>query len=640
MSTLLSSYNLRKRKRVYFFPKDDSDELNDLLESSEEYVDGNEGTDLDTSLEVEEDSDGEEISSSEEEMPNELVETIRNNIRIKCPSLDIPDSALDDFVGKAISAVASKDLAEEELDEYQQEECSTIREEIEKRMPSISKILSSPTTFNEKRMAIQLYDVMDQTMPNTDEYLALYNTFQLILSTKDQLSKEEKIYFTQLKKSIENDIPTLNQILSSQLPRSKKKEAIKLYNVMIHTDIFSLERIKLEKHIENLLSSEKYFIESKLNIEEFEKKEKEYKRKAVLSDVELQAKIFNLDASEEVKIRTYELYLKMKTHEVGSSEAASFKDKIVWATSLPHRRLKISNLNGLTPSQYCDSVRRRLDEKLYGLLDVKENIIRMVNNRLYNPKAEAMLGLKGHPGVGKTAIAQSLSYALDLPFERISLGGMVDASIFRGSDNVWVGSTPSIILQILKRMTFANGVILFDEIDKLGPEIQHALLHITDYTQNKDFQDLYLNEFPHDLSNIWFMFAMNSVDTLDPALLDRIEIIEVRAYSKAEKVQIIQKYLLPKHLKSLGIPDNGCSITKAACRTLINKTKSASIRPLSKNLSEVLSKINQMRSRLDEESEFPLSYDLPNFHGFPYEIKSEDINKLCKSTSKSLSYYI
>ena len=287
------------------------------------------------------------------------------------------------------------------------------------------------------------------------------------------------------------------------------------------------------------------------------------------------------------------------------------------------------------PQDTLSEIYTRLDEKVYGMKHVKERVIEIFNNRRSNPGTRSMLALKGSPGTGKTFLAKALSESFDppMPFDHISLGGIEDPSIFRGSDSSWVGSTPSIILHILRRMKYNNGIIFLDEIDKLGnPEdksrgsqVQYALLHIVDYTNNKEFQDVYLNEFTHDFSNIWWIFGMNDDSWLDSILRSRLDIITVEGYKTHEKIDIITKFMVPEILKDIGLEKESVSITKHACECLImllsEKMKGGDLRPLKQELHRIISRIHMLQENyLTEEGEkIELSYSLPNFYRFaPY----------------------
>jgi len=368
-------------------------------------------------------------------------------------------------------------------------------------------------------------------------------------------------------------------------------------------------------------------------------------------DYEIKRKIFYLDADDKVKAKLYEMNNELENLNRENSEYNTLKAKILWAISLPHRKLaqtKIidANSNMEDVNLYCSAIYNKLNTNLYGMKNVKERLMQTVLNRVYNPNTKSMLGLSSPPGRGKTAVASALAKAMDLPFERISLGGMEDPSIFKGTDNSWVGASPSIILHILKKMKVSNGIVLFDEIDKLGNsvrgrEIQYALLHITDYVQNKEFHDLFLSEFTHDLSNIWFMFAMNNHDWLDPALKDRLDIVKVEKYSKNDINAIITKHFLPDAISNAGLKEGDITISKCGCNAiqsvLSDNIDSDGLRPIQKHITNVVSKLNLLRV-VKSNNDIKLSYKLPNFTNFPCEITKDTIDKLIERKYTNPSY--
>lgn len=471
--------------------------------------------------------------------------------------------------------------------------------------------------------------------------------------------KELEPVLKDIRSDMDKDIPSIASILRAKIPKGDKKKALRLYDILQNCEPFTEVYYKYCHNISKILAIEKELTNPE-EVSKLEKEEEKLKKNIGSFNQDLKIKILQLDADERTKTRIYEMYLDLMSRSSADSDYSTLKQKVIWATNLPYRRMKMPEhlLKGKSPNEvddYCSGVYHSLDEKLYGMGKVKEKILHVVNNRIYNPQTKAMVALKGKPGVGKTAVAKALAESMGLPFERISLGGMEDPSIFKGTDNSWVGASPSILLQILKKMKVANGIVLFDEIDKLGDGdvssrgklIQYALLHITDYIQNSEFQDLFLCEFTHDLSNIWFMFAMNDDRWLDSALRDRLDIIEVKPYTIPETIQIIQRHILPKSLEDVGLERDSVTITNTACEyfqfLLKTEMKENGLRPIEKKLYDIVSRINMLRSRLRDDGEQPkvkLSYSLPDFTGFPYVIKRKTIERLWTNNTTTKSEYV
>ena len=376
------------------------------------------------------------------------------------------------------------------------------------------------------------------------------------------------------------------------------------------------------------------------NLKFYEKEEKRLVHtKRTLKPTRYQ--ILEKEASDKVKIELLDMYDRLQRYDSESSQYASLREKLKWALSLPYKKIIKSTLDPLNHSGinlYCTHIKEKLDEKIYGMKHVKEEMLETVVNRITNPyHKHGHIALKGKPGVGKTVICQTLAEALDLPFERIALGGLKDSSLLKGNDNVWVGAEPSIILKALKRMKYANGIIFFDEIDKLGEtvggyEVQSALLHITDPSQNMEFKDDFLSEFPHDISKILFLFAMNDDSLLSPPLRDRLRILNVPSYSDKDKIEIMKKYLLPQALDNLGMSPDDVSLTTEGAQSVlskIDKTQSEGIRTLGRIINKIVSRINFLHHvTLPDGSTGALSPSFITKCPFPLAISSHHIEKL------------
>lgn len=611
------SYNLRKRKRVnYSIDRADSNDL--------KYI-----------LDPECSSDEESSSNNDESVSEPIIDTVAEKIRDECPSLNVKTDKLRKYAKKMLKNTllgeldGSSEEEQDKLDLDEKHQLDLLRKHNKELTPTLAKILNAPISFENKAKLLRYYEILENSMRGTEDYLTAYESINRRLPVEVEINYNDHQELENLNEEIEGDKITPLKVIRARLPRSSKKSALIILDKMKNVMFGGAEHEALEKDLKVIMDDENYFKNSYIDVDMFDDTKKMYDTLCVISDVELLHKLFELDAPMETKLKIYEMFVRMNLHTKESSEYASARGKLMWALGLPFNKMKPISDESASMKDYCADVLSRLNEKLYGMEKVKDKMMRMVNNRLYNPHCKTMLGLKGNAGLGKTAAAEALAYALNLPFERISLGGMIDASIFRGSDGVWVGSTPSIIVQILKKMTYANGVVLFDELDKLtgtqGKQIQFALLHITDYTQNKDFHDLYLNDFPHDLSNLWFMFAMNDDSTLDAALKDRLDITDVKPYSRQEKITIVREYLLPKQLREVGMDANMCEITVNAASALICKSASISIRPLNKYLYTILSKINLLRT------------DDPEMK-FPFIITCEHVKKWLEVSVMSLSY--
>jgi ATP-dependent Lon protease len=240
--------------------------------------------------------------------------------------------------------------------------------------------------------------------------------------------------------------------------------------------------------------------------------------------------------------------------------------------------------------------RQVLDDDHYDLKDVKERILEHLGVLKLNPTANApILCFVGPPGVGKTSLGQSIAHALGRKFERLSLGGMHDEAELRGHRRTYIGALPGRVVQALRRAEANNPVLMLDEVDKLGRDFRGdpaaALLEILDPAQNHTFRDNYL-DLPFDLSKVFFITTANTLDTIPPALLDRMETLRLSGYSAEEKLQIARRYLIPRQLQATGLTAEQCMLTDAVLRLVISRyTREAGVRQLERTIGRLARRI-------------------------------------------------
>lgn len=238
------------------------------------------------------------------------------------------------------------------------------------------------------------------------------------------------------------------------------------------------------------------------------------------------------------------------------------------------------------------NAKKILDEDHFGLEKVKERILEyLAVIKLKGDMKSPILCLYGPPGVGKTSLGKSIAKALGRKYARIALGGLHDESEIRGHRRTYIGAMPGRIIQNLKKVKTSNPVFVLDEIDKISRDFRgdpsSALLEVLDPEQNNTFHDNFV-EIEYDLSNVLFIATANSLDTIQPALLDRMEIIEINGYTLEEKVQIANKYLLPKQLENHGLTNKDLKVEPKAIEKIVDQyTRESGVRGLDKQIAQL-----------------------------------------------------
>jgi len=296
-----------------------------------------------------------------------------------------------------------------------------------------------------------------------------------------------------------------------------------------------------------------------------------------------------------------------------SPEYSVIRTYLDWLVTLPWSLTTEDSLD-------IEKARKILDEDHYDLEKVKDRILEyLAVRKLRNTLTGPILCFVGPPGVGKTSLGKSIARAMGRKFIRMSVGGVRDEAEIRGHRRTYIGAMPGTFIRAIRDAGSANPLIMIDEIDKVGADFRgdpsSALLEVLDPEQNNTFRDHYL-DLPFDLSRVLFIATANQLDTIQPALRDRMEIISLAGYTQAEKVAIARKYLVPKQLTANGLTPKQLTITKDALEDIAaNYTREAGVRNLEREIATIARKVARKVAERASYSVRVTADDVPEFLG-------------------------
>lgn len=363
--------------------------------------------------------------------------------------------------------------------------------------------------------------------------------------------------------------------------RKRLKEVTRLVN-------YQLEILELGNKIQTQVKGDmekgqrEYYLRQQLKAIQEELGEKD---EASIEIDEYRAKIDEKDLPEVVKKEAERELTRLARMNPSAAEYTVASTYLDWLTVLPWNESTEDNLD-------IKKAQKILDDDHYGLDKAKKRVIEYLAVRKLKPESKGpILCLAGPPGTGKTSMGRSIANALGRQFIRISLGGVRDEAEIRGHRRTYVGALPGSIIQGIRRAESNNPVFMLDEIDKVGSDFRgdpsSALLEVLDPEQNFSFTDHYL-DVPFDLSKVMFITTANVLDTIPPALRDRMEVLMLLGYTQAEKVNIASRFLLPRQREAHGLKAKQISLTKGALKSIISGyTREAGLRNLEREIETI-----------------------------------------------------
>ena len=371
------------------------------------------------------------------------------------------------------------------------------------------------------------------------------------------------------------------KVLETENVNNRLKEVTRLAN-------YQLEILELGSKIQSQVKGDmdkrqrEYYLREQLKAI---KKELGEKDEAAVEIEDYRAKIKKKNLPEAAAKEAEREIDRLSRMHPSSAEYTVASTYLDWLTSLPWNESTKDTLN-------IKKARKNLDDDHYGLDKAKQRIIEYLAVRKLKPDSKGpILCFVGPPGTGKTSLGNSIAKALGRKFIRISLGGVRDEAEIRGHRRTYIGALPGRIIQGIRRAESNNPVFMLDEIDKVGSDFRgdpsSALLEVLDPEQNFSFSDHYL-DVPFDLSKVMFITTANVIDTIPPALRDRMEVLELLGYTQDEKIKIANRYLIPRQLDEHGIKAENLSFTKGAIKHIISGyTREAGLRNLEREIATI-----------------------------------------------------
>jgi len=393
--------------------------------------------------------------------------------------------------------------------------------------------------------------------------------------------QEPGILADMISSTINSSLEEKQRVLEIYDVKKRLKEVTRLLN-------YQLEILELGSKIQSQVKGDmdkrqrEYFLREQLKAIKEELGEKD---EAAVEIEDYKAKIEEKNLPEEARKEAERELNRLSRMHPSSAEYTVASTYLDWLTSLPWHDSTEDNMD-------INKARKILDQDHFGLNKAKQRIIEYLAVRKLKPESKGpILCFVGPPGTGKTSLGRSIANALGRKFFRISLGGVRDEAEIRGHRRTYIGALPGRIIQGIRRSESNNPVFMLDEIDKVGSDFRgdpsSALLEVLDPEQNFSFSDHYL-DVPFDLSKVMFITTANILDTIPPALQDRMEVLKLVGYTLEEKVKIAVRYLIPRQRDAHGLKSAQIKFTKGAIKHIISGyTREAGLRNLEREIANI-----------------------------------------------------
>jgi ATP-dependent Lon protease len=425
---------------------------------------------------------------------------------------------------------------------------------------------------------------------------------------------------------IAGNLPTLNTTQKQEfLETLDVRTRLERINKVLVKDLEVLEvGSKIQSQVKNELqkNQREYYLREQMKAIQKELGDSDDQQREI---TELREKIEAAGMPEDSKKEALRELERLSRMSPAAAEYTVTRTYLDWLVSLPWSRRSEAEID-------LARAKEVLDNDHYDLEKVKDRILEYLAVRKMKPDIKGpILCFVGPPGVGKTSLGKSIATALGRKFHRLSLGGMRDEAEIRGHRRTYIGALPGQIIQGLRRADSKNPVMILDEVDKVGADFRGdpsaALLEVLDPEQNNSFKDHYI-DLPFDLSEVLFITTANVLDTVPPALRDRMEVIRLAGYTEEDKLHIARRHIIPRQLENHGLDSRQVAFGDDALVKLIREyTREAGLRNLEREIASIIRKVARRKAEGQDATVAVTPEQVEEFLGAPYFMREEETDE-------------